>query len=220
MLYVVPTPIGNLEDFTFRSIRILKEVDIILVENYKISKKLLKHYNIKNKIKKYNLVNERIIIPFIIKKIKKGNKFALITDAGTPGISDPGFLLIKHCIKNFLPIECLPGATALIPALIISGFSTNEFLFVGFLPKKKRKSKLESLSKEKRTIILYESPHRLVKTLKEFSLFFGLNRNIVLCKEVSKFFQKTIRGNIDKILCNFINAKKILGEYTIIIEGK
>ncbi|WP_185877159.1 16S rRNA (cytidine(1402)-2'-O)-methyltransferase [Blattabacterium cuenoti] len=222
MLYIVPTPIGNLEDFTIRSIKILKEVDLILAENYNISRKLLNFYSIKTRVNKYySNNNEYKYTLSIIKKIKKGNKLALISAAGTPNISDPGYLLIKSCIKASIPIECLPGPTALIPSLVISGFSINEFIFVGFIPKKKRKVKLKKLSEEKRTIVLYESPHRLINTLKDISLFFGFNRNIVLCKEISKYFQNTLRGNVKEILSYYYNfKKKILGEYTIVIDKK
>ncbi|WP_185866912.1 16S rRNA (cytidine(1402)-2'-O)-methyltransferase [Blattabacterium cuenoti] len=218
MLYIVPTPIGNLEDFTFRGLRILKEVDLILVENYKTSKKLLNFYNIKTNVNKYHIYNEHKIIPYIIKKIKKGKKLALISNAGTPSISDPGFLLIKSCIQASITIECLPGPTAFVPALVCSGMSTNEFIFIGFLPKKKRKIKLENLSKENKTIILYESPHRLLQTLNEMKYFFGSERNIVVCKEISKYFQNISRGNIEKMILYYQNSKKILGEYTLIIE--
>ncbi|WP_185873071.1 16S rRNA (cytidine(1402)-2'-O)-methyltransferase [Blattabacterium cuenoti] len=218
MLYIVPTPIGNLEDFSFRSIRILKEVDFILVESYKISIKLLKFYNINTKLIKYNMYNEWKTIPFIINNIKQGKNIALISDAGTPGISDPGYLLIKHCIESSIYVDCLPGPTALIPSLIISGFPIDEFLFIGFLPKKKRNLKLNSLSKENRTIVLYESPHRLLKTLNDIKTFFGENKNIVLCKEISKYYQNIFRGNVKDILFFYKkNVNKILGEYTIII---
>ncbi|WP_185863015.1 16S rRNA (cytidine(1402)-2'-O)-methyltransferase [Blattabacterium cuenoti] len=218
MLYIVPTPIGNLEDFTFRSLRTLKEVDLILVESYRVSKKLLDFYKIKNNINKYHIYNEHKIIPSIIKKIKEGKKLALISNAGTPSISDPGFLLIKSCINARIPIECLPGPTAFIPALVCSGIPTHEFIFIGFLPKRKRKMKLENLSKENRTIILYESPHRLLQTLNDIKSFFGSKRNIVICKEISKYFQNILRGNIEKIIIHYQNIKKILGEYTIIID--
>ncbi|WP_185857726.1 16S rRNA (cytidine(1402)-2'-O)-methyltransferase [Blattabacterium cuenoti] len=218
MLYIVPTPIGNLEDFTFRSLRILKEVDLILVESYKVSKKLLDFYNIKNSIDKYHIHNEHKMIPFFIKKIKKGKKLALISNAGTPSISDPGFLLIRSCIQASIKIECLPGPTAFVPALVCSGISINEFIFIGFLPRKKRKIKLENLSKENRTIVLYESPHRLIQTLNEMKYFFGSKRNIVICKELSKYFQNISRGNIEKMILYYQNIGRILGEYTIIIE--
>ncbi|WP_185861043.1 16S rRNA (cytidine(1402)-2'-O)-methyltransferase [Blattabacterium cuenoti] len=218
MLYIVPTPIGNLEDFTFRSLRILKEVDLILVESYKISKKLLDFYNIKTNISKYHIYNEHKIVPSIIKKIQKGNKLALISNAGTPSISDPGFLLIRSCIQASITIECLPGPTAFVPALVCSGISSNEFIFIGFLPKKKRKTKLKNLSKENRTIILYESPHRLLQTLNDIKYFFGSKRDVVICKEISKYFQNILRGNIEKIILYYQNIKKILGEYTIVID--
>ncbi|WP_185855831.1 16S rRNA (cytidine(1402)-2'-O)-methyltransferase [Blattabacterium cuenoti] len=220
LLYIVPTPIGNLEDITFRSLRILKKVDFILVENYKFSKRLLNFYNIKTHTKTYHIHNEHKIIPFILKKIKEGKKIALISNAGTPSISDPGFLLVKNCINSNISIECLPGPTALIPALVSSGFPTNEFTFVGFLPKKKRKIKLENLSQENRTLIFYESPHRLIRTLNDFKIFFGLEKKIVICKEISKVFQETLRGNIGDMISYFNNKKKILGEYTLILNKK
>ncbi|WP_185859659.1 16S rRNA (cytidine(1402)-2'-O)-methyltransferase [Blattabacterium cuenoti] len=220
MLYIVPTPIGNREDLTFRSLRILNEVDLILAENNKISKRLLGFYNIKTHIKTYHTYNEHKIIPSILEKIKKGKKLALISNAGTPSISDPGFLLIRSCIEASISIECLPGPTALIPAIVISGFPINEFTFVGFLPKKKRKIQLNNLSKENRTIILYESPHRLLRTLNDLKDFFGLKRNIVICKEISKMFQETLRGNIEDMIQHYKNIKKILGEYVIIIDRK
>ncbi|WP_185882716.1 16S rRNA (cytidine(1402)-2'-O)-methyltransferase [Blattabacterium cuenoti] len=219
MLYIVPTPIGNLEDITFRSLRILKEVNLILVENYQISRNLLKFYNINTPTTNYHNYNERNIIPSIIDKMKKGEKIALISDAGTPCISDPGFLLIRTCIEKHISIECLPGPTSIIPALVNSGLPIHEFTFIGFLPKKKRQSKLHSLSKETRTIILYESPYRLIKTLNDIKKIFGKERKIVVCKEISKIFQQIFRGNISEII--FLlhqNFNKILGEYTILID--
>ncbi|AWU43725.1 16S rRNA (cytidine(1402)-2'-O)-methyltransferase [Blattabacterium sp. (Cryptocercus kyebangensis)] len=220
MLYIVPTPIGNLEDFTFRSLRILNEVDLILAENYKVSKKLLNFYNIKTPIKTYHIYNEHKIIPSILEKIKKGKKLALISNAGTPSISDPGFLLIKSCIRDTISVECLPGPTAIIPALVISGLPINEFTFIGFLPKKKRQTKLEKLSRENRTLLLYESPHRLLRTLNDLKDFFGLERNIVICKEISKIFQETLRGNIEEMILYYKTIQKIFGEYILIIDKK
>ncbi|WP_185850767.1 16S rRNA (cytidine(1402)-2'-O)-methyltransferase [Blattabacterium cuenoti] len=221
MLYIVPTPIGNMEDLTFRSLRILNEVDLILAENKNYSKKLLNFYKIKTPTKTYHISNEKKIIPFFLEKIKKGEKLALITNAGTPSISDPGYLLIKSCIKKSITIECLPGATAIIPAIVISGFSINEFTFIGFLSKKKREKKLKNLSKEKRTLVLYESPHRLLRTLNDLKKFFGCKRNIVVCKEISKLFQEILRGNIEEIIHFYqIKNKKILGEYVLIIDKK
>ncbi|WP_185864816.1 16S rRNA (cytidine(1402)-2'-O)-methyltransferase [Blattabacterium cuenoti] len=221
MLYIIPTPIGNLEDLTFRSLRILKEVDLILVESYRISKRLLNFYNIKTNVNKYHIHNESKMIPYIINEIKQGKKLALISNAGTPSISDPGYLIIKHCINSSISIECLPGPTAIIPSLVISGFPINEFLFIGFLPKKKRKIKLEKLSKEKKTIVIYESPHRLLKTLNDIKNYFGINIHVAICKEISKLFQKILRGSIKEILIYYNNNnQKILGEYTIVINNK
>ncbi|WP_185872556.1 16S rRNA (cytidine(1402)-2'-O)-methyltransferase [Blattabacterium cuenoti] len=220
MLYIIPTPIGNREDLTFRSLRILNEVDIILVENYKFSKKLLNFYNIKTSIQTYACYNEHYIIPHILKIIKKGKKLALITNAGTPSISDPGFLLIQYCIKHSINIECLPGATAFVPALVMSGIPINEFTFIGFLSKKKIKriKKLKHLLQDNRTIVMYESPHRLLNTLNDIQNIFGSEKYVVLCKEISKIFQKTLRGTINNLILQLKN-KKILGEYVLIIHG-
>lgn len=217
MLYIIPTPIGNIEDISFRAIRILKKSNLILSENTRISKKLLQYYNIKTYIKSYHIFNEYKIIPSLIKKLKKGIKISLISDSGTPCISDPGYLLIKYCIKYNINIQCLPGATAFIPALINSGFPINEFTFIGFLPlKKKRKKKLYFLSKEKRTIILYESPHRIINTLYDLKLFFSSKKKIVICREISKKFEETIRGTIKDMIYHF-NIFSPKGEFVIII---
>ncbi|WP_259082686.1 16S rRNA (cytidine(1402)-2'-O)-methyltransferase [Candidatus Karelsulcia muelleri] len=219
MLYIVPTPIGNLEDITFRAIRILKEVDFILAENLLNSKKLLNFFKIKNKILSYNIYNEQKIILNIILFLKKCNNIALITDAGTPIISDPGFLLVRHCIKNNIKVSCLPGATAFIPALINSGFSINEFTFLGFLPHKKSKEKkIKTLCKESRTIIIYESTYRILKTLYIIKNYIG-NKQISICREISKKFEQTIIGNINDIIFFFEN-KKPKGEFVIILQGK
>ncbi|AIZ48786.1 S-adenosyl-L-methionine dependent methyltransferase [Candidatus Karelsulcia muelleri] len=219
MLYIVPTPIGNLEDITFRAIRILKEVDFILAENILNSKKLLNFFKIKNKILSYNIYNEQKIIFNIILFLKKCNNIALITDAGTPIISDPGFLLVRHCIKNNIKVSCLPGATAFIPALINSGFSINEFTFLGFLPHKKSKEKkIKNLCKESRTIIIYESTYRILNTLYLIKNYIG-NKQISICREISKKFEQTIIGNINDIIFFFEN-KKPKGEFVIILQGK
>ncbi|WP_375323160.1 16S rRNA (cytidine(1402)-2'-O)-methyltransferase [Candidatus Karelsulcia muelleri] len=223
MLYIVPTPIGNLEDITFRAIRILKEVDFILAENILNSKKLLNFFKIKNNILSYNIYNEHKIIFNIILFLKKCNNIALITDAGTPIISDPGFLLVRHCIKNNIKVSCLPGATAFIPALINSGFSINEFTFIGFLPHKKRKEKkiktlCKELCKESRTIIIYESTYRILNTLYIIKNYIG-NKQISICREISKKFEQTIIGNINDIIFFFEN-KKPKGEFVIILQGK
>ncbi|XXS36539.1 MAG: 16S rRNA (cytidine(1402)-2'-O)-methyltransferase [Candidatus Karelsulcia muelleri] len=221
MLYIVPTPIGNLEDITFRAIRILKEVDFILAENILNSKKLLNFFKIKNNILSYNIYNEHKIIFNIILFLKKCNNIALITDAGTPIISDPGFLLVRHCIKNNIKVSCLPGATAFIPALINSGFSINEFTFLGFLPHKKKikiKTLCKELCKESRTIIIYESTYRILNTLYIIKNYIG-NKQISICREISKKFEQTIIGNINDIIFFFEN-KKPKGEFVIILQGK
>jgi len=217
MLYIIPTPIGNFEDLTFRSLRILRESELILTEDTRTSKKLLNHYKIKTPIMSYHSYNEYKIYPKILKRIKK-DKISLISDSGTPGISDPGYLLIRECIKLGIHIECLPGATSLIPALVQSGLPSQEFTFLGFLPPKNRKSKIEVLSKEKRTLILYESPHKLLKTLKEFQNFLGSERYLVLCREISKKFEKTLRGSLREIILYFENNPPI-GEFVLVLEG-
>ncbi|ABS30456.1 MAG: 16S rRNA (cytidine(1402)-2'-O)-methyltransferase [Candidatus Sulcia muelleri] len=221
MLYIVPTPIGNLEDITFRAVRILKEVDFILAENILNSKKLLNFFKIKNNILSYNIYNEHKIIFNIILFLKKCNNIALIADAGTPIISDPGFLLVRHCIKNNIKVSCLPGATAFIPALINSGFSINEFTFIGFLPHKKGKEKkIKTLCKESRTIIIYESPYRILNTLYIIKNYIGnIEKQISICREISKKFEQTIIGNINDILF-FFSKKKPKGEFVIILQGK
>ncbi|ACU52760.1 putative methyltransferase [Candidatus Sulcia muelleri SMDSEM] len=220
MLYIVPTPIGNLEDITFRAIRILKKVDFILAENIKNSKKLLNYYKIKNILKSYHSYNEYKIILNLITFLKKGNDIALISDAGTPIISDPGFLLVKYCIKNKIKVSCLPGATAFLPALINSGFYINEFTFIGFLPHKQgKKNKLKTICKESRTIILYESPYRILETLFLIKKFLGKKqKKISLCREISKKFEETIIGNINEILY-FFKKKTPKGEFVIILQG-
>lgn len=221
MLYIVPTPIGNLEDITFRAIRILKKVDFILTENTINSKKLLNYYNINNDLKSYHSYNEYKILLNIIFFLKKGNHIALIADAGTPIISDPGFLLVRHCLKNNIKVSCLPGATAFIPALINSGFHINEFTFIGFLPHKKlKKKKIKILCKENRTIILYESPYRILNTLYIIKKYIGnINKKISICREISKKFEETIIGNINDIICYFENNKP-KGEFVLLLEGK
>ncbi|WGS82408.1 MAG: 16S rRNA (cytidine(1402)-2'-O)-methyltransferase [Candidatus Karelsulcia muelleri] len=220
MLYIVPTPIGNLEDITFRAIRILKKVDFILAENIKNSKKLLNYYKIKNILKSYHSSNEEKIILNLITFLKKGNDIALISDAGTPIISDPGFLLVKYCIKNKIKVSCLPGATAFLPALINSGFYINEFTFLGFLPHKQGKNnKLKTICKESRTIILYESPSRILETLFLIKKFLGKQKKkISLCREISKKFEETIIGNINDIIY-FFKKTTPKGEFVIILQG-
>ena len=219
-LYLVPTPIGNLEDITFRAIKILKSVDLILVEDTRRSSKLLNHYGINKPIKKYHSFNEHKKLTSFISELKKETSIALITDAGTPSISDPGFLLVRESIKNEIEIECLPGATALIPALVQSGFPSERFVFEGFLPiKKGRKKRLEELKEERRTIIIYESPHRIVKTLNDILIFFDNDRMISISREMTKIYEETYRGSI-KYALNYFKRELPKGEFVICISGK
>lgn len=219
-LCIIPTPIGNLEDITLRALRMLKEADLILAEDTRTTNKLLVHYEIRNKIMSYHKYNEHQIVADIINRLKKGITIALITDAGTPCISDPGFLLVRECIKNNISVECLPGATALIPALVNSGLPATSFCFEGFLPHSKgRIARLKELSNEKRTMLFYESPHRLIKTLNQFIEYFGKERNASVSRELTKTFEENIRGTIEEILLYFKN-KRIKGEIVIVVEGK
>ena len=219
-LFIVPTPIGNLEDITLRSIRTLKESDIILAEDTRKSAVLLKHYDISTKMYSHHMHNEHKTVNKWVKEILSGKVISLITDAGTPGISDPGYLLVRQCIKNNIEVNCLPGPTAFIPALINSGIPCNRFVFEGFLPLKKgRKSRLINLSKEKRTIILYESPHKLIKTLQQLALFFDENREISVSREITKKYEETIRGTIYNVL-HYFTSNVSKGEFVIIIKGE
>ena len=218
-LYIVPTPIGNLDDITIRSIKILEEVDLILCEDTRRSKKLLNHLNINGKLRSHHKFNEHNEVEIIINKIKKGASVAVISDAGTPGISDPGFLIARTCLKNDIEIECLPGPTALIPGLLVSGISADKFVFEGFLPiKKGRKKRLSNLSLEKRTMIFYESPHKLIRTLVDFKTTFGSNRRISVSRELTKLYEETLRGTISEII-DLCKKKKPKGEYVIVVEG-
>ncbi len=218
-LYIVPTPIGNLEDITFRAVRVLKEADIILTEDSRTSAKLFSHYEISNKIVAYHQHNEHKIFKSVIKQIED-KKAALITDAGTPGISDPGFLLIRECLKTNIEVECLPGATAFVPALVNSGIPCDRFVFEGFIPAKKgRQTRLNEIKEEEKTIVFYESPHRLIKTLKDFISVFGEQRLISVSRELTKVYEENKRGNIKDVLEYFENSN-IKGEITIIVEGK
>jgi 16S rRNA (cytidine1402-2'-O)-methyltransferase len=218
-LYIVPTPIGNLEDITLRAIRVLKEVDLILAEDTRKSGILLKHLNIDKKMFAHHQHNEHKTVELISERIANGEKIALITDAGTPGISDPGFLLIRECIAKGIEVECLPGATAFVPALVNSGLPSDTFCFEGFLPQKKgRQTKIKSLINEPRTIILYESPHRLVKALEQLIEFFGPMRNASVSRELTKLFEENKRGTLQELLDHF-KSKTIKGEIVIVIEG-
>ena len=218
-LYIVPTPIGNLEDFTFRAINVLKDVDLILCEDTRRSKKLLIHYDIETPLRSHHKFNEHKEIGKVVNKILSGEKIALISDAGTPGISDPGFLAVRTCLENNIEVECLPGATALIPALVNSGIPFDKFVFEGFLPVKKgRKTKLEKLSDEERTMVFYESPHKLLKTLKDFSNSFGQERKVAISRELTKIYEETIRLSLENAVKLF-TEKPPKGEFVIIIEG-
>lgn len=220
MLYLVPTPIGNLEDMTFRAIRILKEADVILAEDTRSSAPLLKHFEIQNKVYAHHQHNEHKAVPEIIRLLKEGKKIALISDAGTPAISDPGFLLVRAAIENQIQVQCLPGATAFVPALVISGLPADCFTFEGFLPVKKgRQTKLKELSQESRTLIIYESPHRLNKTLEDLIEHFGGDRKASVSREISKVFEETIRGELLEIQQHFLE-NTIKGEFVISIAGK
>lgn len=219
-LFLVPTPVGNLEDITFRAIRILKEVDLILAEDTRTSGKLLKHFEIETAVQSYHMHNEHQKTEYFANQIEQGKTMAVITDAGTPGISDPGFMMVKACIEKNISVECLPGATAFVPALVVSGLASHEFLFVGFLPQKKgRQTKLKELAEEKRTIILYESPHKINTTLKQISEFFGNQRKLSLSREISKMYEETLRGTADELILH-CETKPLKGEIVLLIEGK
>ncbi len=218
-LYIVPTPIGNLEDITLRAIRILKEVDLILAEDTRKSGILLKHLNIDKKMFAHHQHNEHKTVAMIAERIANGEKIALITDAGTPGISDPGFLLIRECVVKGIEVECLPGATAFVPALVNSGLPCDTFCFEGFLPQKKgRQTKIKSLVNETRTIVFYESPHRLIKALEQFIEFFGADRKASVSRELTKMFEENKRGTLQELLDHF-KEKTIKGEIVIVVEG-
>lgn len=218
-LYLVPTPIGNLSDVTLRALEILKSVDTILAEDTRTSSVFLKHYQISRKLESFHNFNEHKRLEAIIGRLKQGEKMALISDAGTPGISDPGFLLARACIQNQIGIECLPGATAFVPALIKSGLPADRFVFEGFLPPKKgRATLLKSLGKETRTMIFYESPYRLVKTLQQFGDAFGKDRKASVSRELTKKFEETINGTISEIL-EKLKSREVKGEIVIVVEG-
>ena len=219
-LYVVPTPIGNLDDITIRAIKTLESVDIILCEDTRRSKKLLNHIGVKSNLKSHHKFNEHKELEKVVEKIILGNNVALITDAGTPGISDPGFLIIRTCIAKKIKVECLPGPTALIPGIVLSGLPMEKFIFEGFLPLKKgRSSRLKVLSSENRTMIFYESPHRLIKTLNDFQSTFGAERKISVSRELTKIYEETKRGSLKEIIKIFEN-KKPKGEFVIVVNGR
>ncbi|MBL7871986.1 MAG: 16S rRNA (cytidine(1402)-2'-O)-methyltransferase [Cyclobacteriaceae bacterium] len=219
-LYLVPTPIGNLQDITLRALEVLKSVDTILAEDTRTSGFLLKHYEISKPLQSFHIFNEHKTLAGLIARMQAGEIMALISDAGTPGISDPGFLLVRETLKEGLKIDCLPGATALIPALVKSGFPTDRFAFEGFLPHKKgRQTMLKKLSEEVRTIVLYESPHRLVKTLEQLVEFFGPERMVSVSRELTKLHEETKTGGATEVLAHF-KKKDVKGEIVIVIDGK
>ena len=219
MLYIVPTPVGNLNDITLRSLEILKSVDVILAEDTRTSFKLLQHYGISKPISPYHQHNEHKIVPHIADQLLAGKNFALITDAGTPGISDPAFLLVRECAKHDIKVETLPGATAFVPALVNSGLPINRFTFEGFLPLKKgRQTLLKKLAEEERTMVFYESPMRLVKTLEEFIEYFGAERQCCVSRELTKMFEENKRGSLHEV-CVYFREKNVKGEIVIVLQG-
>lgn len=219
-LYVVPTPVGNLEDMTFRAIKVLKEVDLILAEDTRTSGILLKHFEIKNALQSHHKFNEHKMVENVVDRIKAGADVALISDAGTPAISDPGFLVVRECVRNEIEVECLPGATALIPAVVNSGLPNDRFCFEGFLPPKKgRQTRLKLLAEEERTIIFYESPHRLLKTITQLIEFMGEERQISVSREISKIHNETVRGTLKELETHF-TANEPRGEIVVVLAGK
>src|SRR5690554_3324554 len=219
-LYIVPTPIGNLEDMTFRAIKVLKDVDLILAEDTRTSAKLLKHFEINTPMMSHHMHNEHQTVETMVQKIKSGQVIALISDAGTPAISDPGFLLSRACIENQIDVECLPGATAFVPALVNSGLPNDRFVFEGFLPDKKgRQTRLIALQEESRTMVFYVSPHKLIKTLNDFINYFGKDRRISISREISKLHEETVRGTTEKVLQHY-TEKPAKGEIVAVVAGK
>ena len=218
-LYLVPTPIGNLDDMTMRAIKVLQGVDLILAEDTRTSSKLLHHFNIQKKLTAHHKFNEHKTVELISNQLEAGKTMALISDAGTPGISDPGFLLVRKCIENDLEVECLPGATALIPALVNSGLPADRFCFEGFLPQKKgRQKKVQSLIEEERTMIFYESPYRVLKTLEQFCTYFGENRLASISRELTKIHEETKRGTLKELL-EYFKSSTVKGEFVLVVEG-
>jgi 16S rRNA (cytidine1402-2'-O)-methyltransferase len=220
MLYLVPSPIGNLADITFRAVEILKTVDLILAEDTRTSSVLLRNYNIEKPVTPYHQHNEHKVLQHLIEQLDEGKTMALLTDAGTPGISDPAFLLVRECIKNNIKVECLPGATAFVPALVNSGLPINRFVFEGFLPQKKgRQTMFKQLATEERTMVFYESPMRLVKTLEDCILYFGAERQCCVSRELSKIFEENKRGTLQEV-CDHFKQKTVKGEIVIVVQGK
>jgi len=220
MLYLVPTPIGNLKDITLRALDVLKEVDLVLAEDTRTTSHLLTHYQINKPITPYHQHNEHKVLNHLVVQLKEGKKMAVVTDAGTPGISDPAFLLVRECIREGIKVECLPGPTALVPALVNSGLPTNSFVFEGFLPVKKgRQTLLKKLAEEERTIVFYESPNRLVKTLEELIIYFGPERQCSVSRELTKMFEENKRGSLAEVSAWF-REKPVKGEIVVVVSGK
>lgn len=218
-LYVVPTPVGNLDDMTFRAIQVLKEADLVLAEDTRTSGILLKHFEIKKPMQSHHKFNEHKTVESVINRLKAGETVALVSDAGTPGISDPGFLVVRECVRNGIEVQCLPGATAFVPALVSSGLPCDRFCFEGFLPQKKgRQTRLKALAGETRTMVFYESPHRLVKALAQFAEFFGADRQAAVAREISKVHEETVRGTLADLVEHF-TANEPRGEIVILVSG-
>lgn len=219
-LYLVPTPIGNLEDITLRAIKVLKEVDLVLAEDTRTSGKLLKHFEIHTQLQSHHMHNEHKQVDALVQKLKGGATLALISDAGTPAISDPGFLLTRACVENHIEVECLPGATAFVPALVNSGLPNDRFVFEGFLPiKKGRQTRMQQLAEESRTMVFYESPHKLIKTLTQFVEYFGEDRPVSVSRELTKLYEETVRGTLNEVLSHFTD-KPPKGEFVVVVGGK
>lgn len=220
MLYIVPTPVGNMEDMTLRAIRILKEVDLVLAEDTRTSGILLKHFDIRNQLMSHHKFNEHGTSASVVNRLLAGENVALISDAGTPGISDPGFFLVREAVRAGVEVQCLPGATAFVPALVSSGLPCDRFVFEGFLPQKKgRKTKLESLRDEERTLVFYESPYRLLKTLQQFAEVFGAERSVSVCREISKIHEESVRGSLSEVIGHFAEHEP-KGEIVIVLAGQ
>lgn len=218
-LYVVPTPVGNLDDMTFRAIQVLKEADLVLAEDTRTSGILLKHFEIKKPMQSHHKFNEHKTVESVINRLKAGETVALVSDAGTPGISDPGFLVVRECVRDGIEVQCLPGATAFVPALVSSGLPCDRFCFEGFLPQKKgRQTRLKALAGETRTMVFYESPHRLVKALAQFAEFFGADRQAAVAREISKVHEETVRGTLAELVEHF-TANEPRGEIVILVSG-
>lgn len=219
ILYVVPTPVGNLEDMTFRAIHVLKEADLILAEDTRTSAKLLKHYEIKVPMQSHHKFNEHQMVESVVNRIRGGATVALISDAGTPGISDPGFLVVRECVRAGIQVQCLPGATAFVPALVSSALPCERFSFEGFLPQKKgRMTRLQALQTEERTMIFYESPYRVVKTLEQFAEYYGSDRQVAVCREISKVHEECVRGTLAEVVAHF-KEHEPRGEFVILLAG-